>query len=1329
MPPPPVIKHARHDSAPVTLLSRDHYHLRLATTFIVKSLTPVIRGSSFAQNNKNAEMKRLADERLSRLIRMEKAWGADWVRAAAALANEDGTGGDNAVPVPGTSEARIRSAYVGDKAKERERRAWMDAMQDGILLCFLLNHLFPSQPSHIPRVNISEDGVIRATNVTRFITACTVVGLSERQVFKLLDLQEGSETGLGRVVNTVIALAKLAGPAPAAIGRMRAGATTISGTVATVSSRVSSPAVSPQVSPVNSPPRSPKSLSLAVSLGPDLSKHKIIVPSRTSQTVLDLNGQVTENGVPPNVPPDAPRLQVKTTQVKPLDLDDPAAWRTPTTSTFTIPAQPPALPSIKRSPLPRASTQPSLPSVLRAKSPSVSPSSRPITPVGRVNVHIRPSLRPRHTTGSRVSVTFAAESPPSSPRAHESAKDMSRPHAATSYAHSRERTPSLTRSGYTRSSVAHATITTSDDEANAIDLTEDADDLVTSDQGRERRMSEKKLQEARQRIIGTLLSSEDLLAGLRRASQDTDGAYLPSETEQARATALKDSLEALEGNRIPLLPMRPDASPRHRSSVKRMHGPEVGPVAEEEEASQPSRLSTYSMTSNGEPPRPSVLRRLSSNGRVVIARRSGSPASGLISATDSSFPRTAVMTRTMSHKSYNPIDKAERRQSDGYPARYNRPFHHGRDGTISTEDISRPMQMRVNSMINLSTTDTTERSPSMFSRSSSQNAIRASHQLQVLEFQEPGCPPVKYQLGNCIGRGQFGSVYRSLNLSTGQMVAIKRIKLHGMREDEVTDVMREVELLRRLAHPSIVKYEGMSRDEEYLNIVLEFVENGSLGQTLKAFGVFNERLVASYVAKILEGLDYLHSQGVVHCDLKAANILSTKNGNVKLSDFGVSLNMRAVENIKQDALTAGRNATKKRASEVAGTPNWMAPEVISLTGASFASDIWSLGCTIIELLTGKPPYSDIGNSMSVLFHIVEDEMPPLPGGISDDLADFLKMCFIKDPKSRPAAVVMFEHPWVKVLNPELALRPQDSVPFLRRVSTDLRRQDRTRLFDPTPKEGLGEAKRNRLSLASSHGREGSVVERAHVLIKTSFGKAIPCRICLADVKKVGVLCQDCGLIAHMACADRASPRCDIHEQLALFARQQELQQAEGFIPVRTASPFDNRESHLTALPARIFSGFKRSRSKGGLASSSASQVDLTTETSMRPPPVSTSVPLYPSHLQETKDKAHVSGLPRPSLDTDPSSQSERDDKRSSIWSSITEYDQEITSQRRSGVHFEVGNSLARVVEKSDNDIRAKSPVTARQSLAASAGLSAPVPERRDRGHLRAKDSKSDCLIM
>ena len=156
-----------------------------------------------------------------------------------------------------------------------------------------------------------------------------------------------------------------------------------------------------------------------------------------------------------------------------------------------------------------------------------------------------------------------------------------------------------------------------------------------------------------------------------------------------------------------------------------------------------------------------------------------------------------------------------------------------------------------------------------------------------------------------------------------------------------------------------------------------YIENGSLVQTLKSFGRFNEQLISSYVAKILEGLDYLHSQGVVHCDLKAANILSTKNGNVKLSDFGVSLTMKAVENIQVDA-SRRRGEDRKSMESVQGSPNWsesclpfvlfvltiVAPEVINLQGARTASDIWSLGCTIVELLTGQPPYSDLPNSMA-----------------------------------------------------------------------------------------------------------------------------------------------------------------------------------------------------------------------------------------------------------------------------------------------------------------------------------------------------------------------------
>ncbi|KAJ9123170.1 hypothetical protein QFC22_001363 [Naganishia vaughanmartiniae] len=293
---------------------------------------------------------------------------------------------------------------------------------------------------------------------------------------------------------------------------------------------------------------------------------------------------------------------------------------------------------------------------------------------------------------------------------------------------------------------------------------------------------------------------------------------------------------------------------------------------------------------------------------------------------------------------------------------------------------------------------------------------------QVIEVLVNGKRKANYQIGNCIGKGQFGMVFRALDLSSGQFVAIKRIDIKGTSNDEVVQIMREVDLLQRLRHPGIVRYLGMAKSEDCLDIVLEFIEGGSLAHSVKSFGELNEDLVAGYVAKILEGLNYLHSQDVVHCDLKAANILTTKTGNIKLSDFGVSLNLRAVGQSKED---------------VVGSPNWMAPEVIELKGITTAADIWSLGATVIELITGRPPYHDMDNGMAVMYRIVDDGGPPIPEYCSADLKNFLDQCFHKEPARRPSAEDLFEHVWVKSrvsLDPKL--RHQDSIPFLRRISTD-----------------------------------------------------------------------------------------------------------------------------------------------------------------------------------------------------------------------------------------------------------------------------------------------------
>ncbi|KAG0763658.1 hypothetical protein G6F57_007081 [Rhizopus arrhizus] len=262
-------------------------------------------------------------------------------------------------------------------------------------------------------------------------------------------------------------------------------------------------------------------------------------------------------------------------------------------------------------------------------------------------------------------------------------------------------------------------------------------------------------------------------------------------------------------------------------------------------------------------------------------------------------------------------------------------------------------------------------------------------------YDEDGSQSI-YALGKSIGKGQFGEVFGGLNMDTGEYVAIKRIKRTEMNCDD----MNEVDLLKHLNHEHIVRYKGFSKDNIYINIILEYVEMGSLLHNIKAFGKFPEKLAASYTYKILSGLHYLHSQQVIHCDLKAANILTTKTGSLKLTDFGVSLNMK----MKDDETTG----------EPAGTPNWMAPEIIKLAGASTKSDIWSLGCTIVEMLTGKPPYADM-HSFAALYKIVEDEEPPIPKSLklSAEAEEFLLSCFRKNPDDRPSANELMRYKWMK----------------------------------------------------------------------------------------------------------------------------------------------------------------------------------------------------------------------------------------------------------------------------------------------------------------------------
>uniref|UniRef100_A0A1D1XID8 non-specific serine/threonine protein kinase n=1 Tax=Anthurium amnicola TaxID=1678845 RepID=A0A1D1XID8_9ARAE len=275
----------------------------------------------------------------------------------------------------------------------------------------------------------------------------------------------------------------------------------------------------------------------------------------------------------------------------------------------------------------------------------------------------------------------------------------------------------------------------------------------------------------------------------------------------------------------------------------------------------------------------------------------------------------------------------------------------------------------------------------------SRHAVTASH------FHKSKTLDNKYMLGDEIGKGAYGRVYKGLDLENGDFVAIKQVSLENIPQEDLNIIMQEIDLLKNLNHKNIVKYLGSSKTKTHLHIILEYVENGSLANIIKPnkFGPIPESLVAFYISQVLEGLVYLHEQGVIHRDIKGANILTTKEGLVKLADFGVATKL---------------NEADLNTHSVVGTPYWMAPEVIEMSGVCAASDIWSVGCTVIELLTCVPPYYDL-QPMPALFRIVQDKHPPLPDGLSPAITDFLLQCFKKDAMQRPDAKTLLSHTWTQ----------------------------------------------------------------------------------------------------------------------------------------------------------------------------------------------------------------------------------------------------------------------------------------------------------------------------
>lgn len=201
---------------------------------------------------------------------------------------------------------------------------------------------------------------------------------------------------------------------------------------------------------------------------------------------------------------------------------------------------------------------------------------------------------------------------------------------------------------------------------------------------------------------------------------------------------------------------------------------------------------------------------------------------------------------------------------------------------------------------------------------------------------------------------------------------------------------KEVALLKDLSHPNVVKYyqTDLSDDLTSIDILLEYVPGGSLVTILEKYGALDLGIIQRYSKQLLNGLDYLHRNNVAHRDLKSGNILINPNGVAKLTDFGSSRKFGELD----DGIS----------KSIKGSPYWVAPEVIRKEGHGLSADIWSFGCVLIEMATGKPPWSNFSNdTRKVLALIVKNgSLPDIPD-VNFFLKQIIQLCVQRNPNLRP----------------------------------------------------------------------------------------------------------------------------------------------------------------------------------------------------------------------------------------------------------------------------------------------------------------------------------------
>lgn len=309
---------------------------------------------------------------------------------------------------------------------------------------------------------------------------------------------------------------------------------------------------------------------------------------------------------------------------------------------------------------------------------------------------------------------------------------------------------------------------------------------------------------------------------------------------------------------------------------------------------------------------------------------------------------------------------------------------------------------------------------------------------------------LRWQQGQFIGGGTFGSVYVAINLDSNFLMAVKEIRLQDPQLIPVIaqQIRDEMGVLEVLDHPNIVSYYGIEVHRDKVYIFMEYCSGGSLAGLLEHGRVEDETFIMVYALQLLEGLAYLHQAGIIHRDIKPENILLDHNGVIKYVDFGAAkiiarqgktiANTEAFTNAvggsHKEGLGGAKEPQRKNQKTMTGTPMYMSPEVIrgdtsELADRQGAIDIWSLGCVILEMATGRRPWSSLDNEWAIMYNIAQGNQPQLPTReqLSDLGIDFLSRCFERDPMKRPTAAELLQHEWIVSIRNQVVVEPQTPI--------------------------------------------------------------------------------------------------------------------------------------------------------------------------------------------------------------------------------------------------------------------------------------------------------------